>query len=93
MKGKIFNFSTVEVSEKYKIESVKLCPKAELRIPKKVKVTLCLAFSEKFSNLKPGSIHEVVTPPEGYENDHTGVWVMGVGETVKLLADEYVFQL
>ena len=93
MKGKRFTLSTVEVSEKYKIESVNLCPKAELRIPKKVKITFCNALGEEFRNLEPGSIHEVVTPPEGYKNDNTGVWVMGVGEPVKLLANEYVFQL
>lgn len=57
---------------------------------KKIKVTKCTAYGKVFSNLLPDSEHEVVTPPQGYKNDHSGVWVMGVGEPVKLLTVEFV---
>jgi|GEM_PF-2237788 len=31
----------------------------------------------------------LVTPPDGYKDDFKGVWVMGVGEPVKVLVGEY----
>lgn len=91
MKGQRFGFESVEVSENYKFENVHLCPNAEpIEIPEKVKVTNCTASGKAFGNLTPNSIHEIVAPPSGYKNDHTGVWVMGVGEPVKLLSNEFV---
>ncbi len=90
MKGRRYGFENVEVRENYKIENVNLCPKAPKKeIAQKVKVTRCTAHGKAFANLLPDSIHEVVTPPDGYKNDHTGVWVMGIGEPVKLLANEF----
>lgn len=90
MKGRRYGFEYVEVSEKYKFDNVHLCPKAEpIEIPIKVKVTRCNAYGKVFSNLLPGSEHDVLTPPTGYKNDHEGVWVMGVGEPVKLLPGEF----
>jgi len=61
-------------------------------IPKQVKVTLCIAVGKRFrfANLTPYSIHNVITPLNGYNNDATGVWVMGIGTPVKLLSNEYV---
>jgi hypothetical protein len=55
----------------------------------KVIVTLCNALGSKFSNLTPNSIHDIVEPPVGYKNFERGVWVMGVGEKVLLLNDEF----
>ena len=75
----------------YKKENVHLCPKAPKKeIPLKIKVTRCTANGKAFSNLLPNSEHAVVTPPLGYRNDHTGVWVMGLGEPVKLLTGEFI---
>jgi len=91
MKGKRYGFDTVEVSENYKIDNAHFCPKAlPVELPKKVKVTQCTAQGKAFANLIPESVHEVVIPPYNYKNDHTGVWVMGVGEPVKLMPNEYV---
>lgn len=91
MKGRRYGFTTVEVSENYKFENVHRCPKSEeIKLPEKVKVIRCTANGKAFSNLLPNTIHEIVTPPNGYKNDHTGVWVMGVGEPVKLLTSEFV---
>jgi len=90
MKGKRFGFETVEVSETYSKQNVMNCPKAPKKeIPRKVRVTRCTANGEVFSNLKPNSEHDVIEPPIGYKNDQTGVWVMGVGEPVKLLTGEF----
>lgn len=91
MKGKRFGFVSVEVSGSYSRKNVDRCPKAvKPDTPVKVKVTYCTAMGKQFENLTPGSEHEVVTTPDGYKNDHTGVWVMGVGEPVKLLTGEFV---
>lgn len=91
MKGRRYGFVSVEVSESYNVENVHLCPGAEeFEVPKKVTVVKCTANGKRFENLIPNSIHETVTPPIGYKNDHTGVWVMGVGEPVKLLSYEFV---
>jgi len=91
MKGRRYDFESVEISENYKSKNVYLCPKAKpAEIPKRIKITICNAFGKAFSNLSSGSIHDVVTPPKGYKNDHTGVWVMGVGEPVKLVTGEFV---
>ena len=93
MKGRRYGFITVEVSENYKFENVERCPKAkEINIPKKVKVTRCTANGKAFSNLTPHSVHEVVEPPKGYKNDYNGVWVMGVGEPVRLLNNEFTHE-
>jgi hypothetical protein len=54
-----------------------------------VKVTQCRAVGQIFGNLEPDTVHRVIEPPKGYKNDSRGVWVMGVGEPVKLLANEY----
>ena len=64
----------------------------------KIQITECKAFGKFFENLTPGSIHEVLTAPEGKltpessaEGKRTegGVWVMGVGEPVFVLDGEY----
>lgn len=90
MKGRRYDFANVTISGNYKQENVDFCPEAEpFDVPKSVKVTHCFAHGRQFENMKPGSVHEVVTPPDGYKNDHTGVWVMGVGEPIKLLTEEY----
>lgn len=48
------------------------------------------AVGKQFSNLTPGSEHDIVPPPPGQDNKR-GEWVMGVGEPVLLLAGEYVY--
>lgn len=91
MKGKRVDIEHVDVSEAYKLKDIKDCPKRRpVEVPKKVKIVNCTANGEKFENLTPGSVHSVVEPPEGYENDLKGLWVMGVGEPVKLLNGEFV---
>lgn len=90
IQGKRYSLTTVEISEAYSKEKAFLCPNASaIKIPQKIKVIYCNAKGKAFSNLIPNSEHEVVSPPDGYKNDHTGVWVMGVGEPVKLLSEEF----
>lgn len=55
----------------------------------KIKITKCNAVGKIFSNLTPNSIHEITTAPKGYKSDKKGVWVMGIGEKVKVLNSEF----
>jgi len=55
---------------------------------KRIQVTHCHAFGKQFENLKKDSIHELVNPPEGYEQGDRGYWVQGVGEPVLVLHNE-----
>ena len=57
-------------------------------IPRKIKVIRCTACGDVFSNLTPGSEHDVIPSPPG-ENSMYGVWVMGNGSPVMLLDQEY----
>lgn len=59
------------------------------KTPRYIEITFCTAQGSQFENLKRGTQHKVVTPPQGYTNDDRGVWVMGVGEPVKVLNKEY----
>jgi len=57
----------------------------------KIKITKCLAFGKQFENLTPDSVHDVIEAPERYKSSKVvGVWVMGVGEPVKVLPNEYI---
>lgn len=89
IKGKRTGLETVEILAKYKQDSVRNCKGAKLMVAKKVKITNCHAGSPQFKNLVPDSIHEIVAPPKEYEDKKSWVWVMGVGEPVRILDEEY----
>jgi len=92
IKGRRYGFTEVSISESYSKEKAFNCPKAPpLCIPERIKITFCTASGRAFGNLIPGSEHDVLEcPPEPYKNDNSGVWVMGVGEPVKVLREEFV---
>jgi len=83
--GKAYTFTEISFSSKSS-KKIYSCPKA-VKI-EKIRITNCQANGKVFDNLTPGSVHVVVPPPEGYDNSR-GVWVMGVGEPVKVLFGEY----
>ncbi len=74
------------IDGRFSAEKVGNCSDAEA--PQTIKITHCSAHGKVFENLIPESIHKVVPPPEG-QNNKNGVWVMGVGEPVKVLFDEF----
>ncbi len=55
---------------------------------KKIKILRVNAAGIEFKPLIPGSIHDVIDPPAGYDNSR-GVWVMGYSEPVLVLFGEY----
>lgn len=85
IKGKAYNFTEIQIDSKSKKKALN-CPGSAA--VKKIKITNCRAVGRQFENLTPGSIHEVIEPPAGYDNSR-GVWVMGVGEPVKVLFGEF----
>jgi hypothetical protein len=90
MQGKVRNMSTIEIFENVNPEKIQECPNAPaFEIPEFIRITVCNAQEAKFSNLLPGTVHEVVQAPNPYKNDRKGVWVMGIRQPVKVFTDEY----
>lgn len=87
LRGKRYSLgASLMVDGRFSAAKVGNCPNAEK--PQTIKITYCPAHGKVFENLIPESIHEVVSPPEG-QNNKNGVWVMGVGEPVKVLFGEF----
>lgn len=55
-----------------------------------IRITHCNANGKQFENLFPGSKHMIIPPPPGYDNKR-GEWVMGMGEPVLVLFNEFVY--
>lgn len=54
----------------------------------RIRIRRCTAEGPDYANLRPGSVHRVVSCPEG-RSPHGGVWVMGAeGQPVKVLYEE-----
>ena len=64
--------------------------KSNSLVGRKVRVTNFTGFGSAFGNIVNGSIHEIVETPSN-PGTKPGVWVMGIGEPVKLLDFEYEF--
>lgn len=89
LKAKRRGFVDVEIDGRTSDDQVFNCITDNKKI-RKIRITNCYARGAQFGNLTPNSQHEVVTLPDGYKNDAKGVWVMGVGEPVKVLHDEFI---
>lgn len=85
LSGRTYQIGILEVSGSYSVKKVHGCKLAKTN---QIRITECRAIGRQFANLKPGTVHDVVPTPEG-ESEERGVWVMGVGEPVKVLHDEY----
>lgn len=88
IKGKSYSIGVIELDGRLKNpESCKM-----VIIPKKIKMKKkCTAMGKQFKNLTGGSVHKVIKPPKKqFPNGKGGVWVMGIGEPVRVLFGEYV---
>lgn len=96
IEGTTINITTLGVKGSYSSNKVENCvfkveDFVEQRNGKKIKITFCSANGVVFRNLTPDSEHLVINaPPEEKENS-LGVWVMGVGEPVKVLNTEFEY--
>jgi len=84
----------VEIDGRVSNERIRKCSgvKENEYIGRKIKITQCTAVGNAFSNITPNSIHEIIKPPGEYVNGDRGVWVMGNGEPVKVLFDEFNYE-
>lgn len=87
LKAKMVSFGVLRISECYR-KKFELCTGAKRA--KHIEITGCKAVGPQFVNLTPGSRHEIINPPDGYDNKG-GVWVMGGGEPVKVLFGEFYY--
>nr|DAF62186.1 MAG TPA: tRNA(Ile2) 2-agmatinylcytidine synthetase TiaS [Myoviridae sp. ctt8G1] len=87
IEGRSYKLGIIEIPERY-AGCVDTCNRRHLS--KSLKVTHCGAVGKAFSNLTDGSIHTIITPPEG-ESNQSGEWVMGDGEPVLLLWHEFQY--
>lgn len=93
IQGKTTSLSTVGMKGSYSKNKIENCIKTKKNSQeaegKKIQITKCNAFGKHFMNLTPGSEHSVVKCPEEYTEDSKSIWVMGVGEPVKILNNEF----
>lgn len=87
--GKSYKLGTISIKES-DVKKMQKCSPNQTNTFKRIMVTDCKAFGEKFANITPGSKHDIVPPPTGQDNNR-GEWVMGVGEPVLLLAGEFIY--
>ena len=77
-----------------KADLILKCPNAkpkEVTTAKRVRINGFTGASSSFANLTEGSEHDVVECPANYKTKYgSDVWVMGIGEAVRLLPNEYV---
>jgi hypothetical protein len=96
IEGKRYGFSDFLIlNENCSPSKIEKCDGRIINIPtfygRKIQITKCYAQGKAFENLIPDSFHRVISAPSPYKDDSNGVWVMGVGEPVKILNQEYVF--
>lgn len=90
IKGKQYALESIQIAQSYNIEKAFTCPKApKIDKPKQIKITHCTAVGRCFANLTPNSVHDTIPTPKGEKEDNKGVWVMGIGEPVKVLNNEF----
>ena len=85
--GKSYRLGTIEIPER-SIPKMQLCQ--GIHRATSIKIIRCGACGEEFRALVPGSIHQVVSPPEGQDNKR-GEWVMGKTEPVLVLFGEFQY--
>jgi len=91
LKGKAYTMTTITLDREYAQDKVDICPNApKITRPDRIKITKCDAQGSQFANLTPGSEHDVVDPPKGEKDKPNGVWVIGIGERVKVLNNEFI---
>ena len=87
IEGKSYRLGFVDILERY-AKRVYICTRQ--RLVNSLRVIHCNAFGNQFGNLTDGSVHSIIDPPEGQDNQR-GEWVMGVGEPVLLLYNEFEY--
>lgn len=85
LEAKMYRFNELVVDERYRRKLARCSGMIRFR---QLKIIRCRAVGSQFANLTPESVHDIINPPDGY-NRERGEWVMGVGEPVMVLFDEF----
>lgn len=88
--AKRYSLDTVLVSDNIPKIKAEFCQKQAKE--EYIKITRFTGCGAVFANLVDGSVHKVISIPEGEKDDGRGVWVMGVDEPVKVLNREFLWQ-
>jgi len=89
LQGKSYKLGTIEFVNSISERRIYQCKAVQPENPVKVRITECAAVGALFANITPGSVHDVVTAPDGEPDNLLGVWVMGIGRPVKILKGEF----
>lgn len=81
----MYRFNELVVDERYRNKLAHCSGIGKLN---RIQIIKCMAVGAQFANLTPGSVHDIIEPPEGYDRKR-GEWVMGVSGPVKVLFDEF----
>lgn len=92
----------IETSSQSKIDKFKKCPKYVISLDsepwdngQEISIIKVLINNKAADNLIPNSKHKIVEPDPEYKtkfpNSNVSVWVMGIGEPIRLLANEFNF--
>lgn len=87
IEGKSYCLGFIDIPERY-TKRIESCTRQ--RLGNTLRVIHCDAVGQQFGNLTDGSVHSIINPPEG-QNNQRGEWVMGVGEPVLLLYNEFEY--
>ena len=101
LKGKMFKLGIIEnlspvskISDRCLKEIIDL-DDDRFSVGNEVKITFFNGVNNDWINIKPGTIHKIVKPPEEeklkYPNTAESVWVMGLTKPVRLLFNEFNF--
>lgn len=83
----MISLGELQISERFR-KKFERC--VDVKTASQIEIINCVAVGPQFANLIPRSRHDIINPPEGYDNNG-GVWVMGVGEPVKVLFREFKY--
>jgi hypothetical protein len=90
LKGKRRSFTEIQIPSTHGYNKVFNCPASNSADVKRVRIKKVNGGPGLFDNLTPGSEHDTVPVPEHQKHKNlSGVWVMGVGEPVRILPTEY----
>ncbi len=91
LKGKSRLLGLIEINSN-SIKKAKKCPNRIIKnnVGREIEITYCSAVGDAFSNCTSGSKHKLIEPPKDRE-DRSEVWIMGVGEPIRLMDEEFKF--
>jgi hypothetical protein len=97
IQGKTTSLSTMSVKESYSKDVINNCTQTEDVMRngnkgRKIIITHCSASGPAFTNITDRSEHTVIETPKEHKPNSRGVWVMGTGEPIMVLNNEFNYK-